>query len=221
MEYIERDSLLDYLNMRIYFDESEIDTIFEKAYSLIRNKNYHKMRLESFIFFLFHENQKNLSKFLIDFFIRNENILNNNYLDIFSNDLQYTFKIISDIKNNCSKEYLIPNANAYAISHANYDEGLCKIKNRQELLTKYKKYFELNFKKSFFTINDQDFCLKAKIFTKILKAVFRSKGLIQNFNLLHLGNMRNMGGFKHNSNSNGFCSLETNCKKFILMRIFK
>lgn len=177
--------------MSKYFDDSEIELIIEKTFSEIKNKNYHRMRIEAFLFYLLHKKPKKLSKFFKIFFKEHEDFLNNNYFDIFSKDLKSAIKstTTSPDNANCNQSNTsAPNPeadnSANGINHSNkaqYSENNIKKKTFNE----YKKYFELNFNKTIFANNEDDYCLKAKIFARILKAVLKANGLIQSFRLIN------------------------------------
>ena len=137
----------------------------------MNNKNYHKIKLESFILSLFQENLKQTAKFLIDFFIRNENNLNN-YIEIFSKN----FKKITDLNSKLSSKTIFEKDESKAKSG--------ELSDRANSSVDFKKFFELNFKKNIFTTDVKNQSLKTKIFTKILKSILRSKGLTLNYKLL-------------------------------------
>ena len=188
-EYINIDDLYEFLNFTNYFEESEIKSIHEKLIKKIKIKNFNKIKLESFILSLFHENLKETAKFLIDFFIRNENNLNN-YIEIFSKNL----KNITDLNNKFVSKSII--------EKDEYEKNgkLRDVNDKSNETPDLKKFFELNFKKNIFTtdIKNQDF--KAKIFTKILKSILRSKGLTFIYKLIDLDSFNTLNDSQENNN---------------------
>jgi len=175
------------LHLKIYFDEKDIKSIFDKIVLLrFQKKNYHKLKLEYFIVTLFQANLKNVPRFLIDFFIRNESSLNN-CMEIFSKDFKKVNKKFDDLsfklkKSNSHIENEIGNQIKKENEKPNIQSGHEKINS----FVDFKKFFELNFKKNLFTIDETNQTIKAKIFTKFLKAILRSKKLTQIYKLLNL-----------------------------------
>ena len=197
-EFIKIDDLFEFLNIRIYFEEEELQSILDKIISNLKNKNYHKIKLQVFIYALFQENLRNIPKFLIDFFIRYENNLNN-YIEIFSKDLKNSLKKITEI----NSKAVIHNKNHKNESDSN------KIKNnfidKKEWFLEFKKFFDLSFKKSVFTVDEKNLLFKAMVFTKILKNIIKSKGLTVTstfFNMNKHNNFidgKNLDNFNNNS----------------------
>lgn len=204
-EYINIDDVYEFLNLKNYFEENEIRSIQEKLFKRLKNKNYHKIKLESFVLALFEENLKETPKFLIDFFIRNENNLNN-YMEIFSKNLKKITDLNPKIlnKSDTEKEELdIKNKSGESSERSNSPSN-------------FKKFFELNFKKNIFTTDNKNHVLKAKIFTKILKSVFRGKGLSLYYKLLDLESLTSLNeSFDINS------SKIERSKKYILKFMFR
>jgi hypothetical protein len=169
------DDLFDLLNFKLYFEEMDIKSILEKILSKLKNKNYYKIKLEYFFITLFVENSKNISKFLVDFFIRYENNLQN-YLEIFSKDIKKLVKRLND------EESKITNTDMY-----NRQESKNKDQpnnQKENLLLNYKRFFDLNFRKIIFITDQKNQILRAKIFTKILKTIIRCKGMTLYYKLL-------------------------------------
>jgi len=146
----------------------------------LKNKNYHKIKLEFFFITLFQENLKNISKFLVDFFIRYENNLQN-YLEIFSKDFKKLLKRLNEEDNK-----IIDNKNLNSEKKENNDIKIKDkyITDRETLISNFKRFFDLNFRKSFFITDDKNQIIRAKIFTKILKTIIRCKGITLNYKLL-------------------------------------
>lgn len=87
----------------------------------------------------------------------------------------------------------ITDLNYKFISKSIFEKDECESKansgelsDRASSVSDFKKFFELNFKKNIFTIDLKNQALKAKIFTKILKSILRSKGLTFNYKLIDL-----------------------------------
>lgn len=170
-------------------------SIHEILIKKLNNKNYYKIKLELFIRSLLEENLKETAKFLIDFFIRNENNLNN-YMEIFSKNL----KNITDLNSKFFSKNIIPNEDLENKLKSGDTSDRSNNSNSD-----FKKFFELNFKKNIFTIDIKNQSLKAIIFTKILKSLLRSKGLTLYYKLLDLDSI--------NSLNESFESINTKLEK--------
>jgi len=115
------------------------------------------------------------SKFLIDFFIKNENYLNN-YIEIFSKNLNK----ISDLNSKFLGKSIFKKDKSEMIGKSR------EISQSANSSFEFKKFFELNLKKNIFTTDKKNQVLKSKIFTKIVNSILRSKGLTLNYKLLDL-----------------------------------
>ena len=168
------------------------------------------VKIEIFFLNLFQKISKNISKFLIDFFIRYENNLNN-YWEIFSKDFKIILKKINE-----NYEDNKNNTNDVEIG-IQYTE----IPSKTVFINEFVKFFDLNLKKSNFVVYEKNLILKSKFFSKILKNIIKSKGLMKNYNVINpnssnviIYNHTNIVN-KHNSNYNFKGNLNLNKKFFI------